>query len=81
MAHYIVSDTGLTSIANAIRTRGGTSAALAYPDGFTSAIDAIPSGGGADLSGLDVYIADYLVDPPTITTGALNTLERRIYGQ
>lgn len=38
-------------------------------------------GGGADLASLDVYIADYLVDPPTITTGALNTLERRIYGQ
>ena len=39
------------------------------------------SGGGADLASLDVYIADFLVDPPTITTGALNTLERRIYGQ
>lgn len=71
----------LTSVANAIRTKGGTSAALAFPSGFISAIAAIPSGGGADLASLDVYIADYLVDPPTITTGALNTLERRIYGQ
>jgi hypothetical protein len=37
-------------------------------------------GGGADLSALDVYIADYLGDAPTITTGALDTLNRRIYG-
>jgi hypothetical protein len=37
-------------------------------------------GGGADLSDLDVYIADYLGDAPTITTGALDTLNRRIYG-
>lgn len=38
------------------------------------------SGGGADLASLDVYIADYLGDAPTITTGALDTLSRRIYG-
>lgn len=37
-------------------------------------------GGGADLASLDVYIADYLGDAPTITTGALDTLNRRIYG-
>lgn len=36
----------LTSVANAIRTKGGTSASLAFPAGFVSAIDAIPTGGG-----------------------------------
>jgi hypothetical protein len=36
----------LTSVANAIRTKGGTSAQLAFPAGFVSAIDAIPTGGG-----------------------------------
>lgn len=36
----------LTSIANAIRTKGGTSAQLAFPSGFVSAIGDIPSGGG-----------------------------------
>ena len=41
MANYIVTDTELTSIANAIRTKGGTSASLTYPDGFISAISAI----------------------------------------
>lgn len=39
-------DSGLTSIANAIRTKGGTSASLAFPAGFVSAVQAIPSGGG-----------------------------------
>ena len=37
----------LTSIANAIRTKGGTSAQLAFPSGFVSAVEAIPTGGGA----------------------------------
>ena len=39
-------DTDLTSVANAIRTKGGTSAQLAFPGGFVSAIQAIPTGGG-----------------------------------
>lgn len=34
----------LTSVANAIRTKGGTSAQLAFPTGFVSAIDAISGG-------------------------------------
>ena len=39
-------DTDLTSVANAIRTKGGTSAQLAFPAGFVSAIEAIQTGGG-----------------------------------
>ena len=39
-------DADLTSVANAIRTKGGTSASLAFPAGFVSAIDVIPTGGG-----------------------------------
>lgn len=39
-------DADLTSVANAIRTKGGTSASLTFPQGFVSAIDAIPTGGG-----------------------------------
>lgn len=39
-------DADLTSVANAIRTKGGTSAQLAFPAGFVSAVQAIPSGGG-----------------------------------
>lgn len=40
-------DADLTSVANAIRTKGGTSASLAFPAGFVQAIGDI-SGGGAD---------------------------------
>ena len=39
-------DADLTSVANAIRTKGGTSASLAFPAGFVQAIGDIPSGGG-----------------------------------
>lgn len=39
-------DTDLTSVANAIRTKGGTSAQLAFPAGFVSAVEAIQTGGG-----------------------------------
>lgn len=46
MANYIASDTDLTSVANAIRTKGGTSASLIFPSGFVSAVQNIPSGGG-----------------------------------
>ena len=46
MADYLTTDTELTSVANAIRTKGGTSASLVYPAGFVSAIEAIPTGGG-----------------------------------
>jgi hypothetical protein len=42
---YKTTDTELTSIANAIRTKGGTSASLVYPTGFVSAINDISTGG------------------------------------
>lgn len=45
-------DADLTSVANAIRTKGGTSAQLAFPAGFVSAIQAISGGGGG---GSDSY--------------------------
>lgn len=37
-------DNNLTSVANAIRTKGGTSSQLAFPSGFVSAVNAIPTG-------------------------------------
>ena len=51
MTDYITTDTDLTSVANAIRTKGGTSAALEWPSGFSSAIAAIPSSGGITPTG------------------------------
>ena len=38
---YLTSASELTSVANAIRAKGGTSASLVYPDGFVTAIQAI----------------------------------------
>lgn len=53
-------DAGLTSVANAIRTKGGTSAALAFPADFVSAIAAIPTGGGVvEADWNDVNFWDY----------------------
>ena len=46
MNEYAVNQADLTSVADAIRTKGGTSAALAFPDGFVSAVEAIQAGGG-----------------------------------
>lgn len=50
MADYLVTDTELTSIADAIRTKGGTSAALTFPAGFVSAVNDIPTGGGGSYT-------------------------------
>jgi hypothetical protein len=43
---YLTDGDDLTSVANAIRAKGGTSASLAFPSGFVSAVQAIPTGGG-----------------------------------
>lgn len=40
-------DSDLTSVANAIRAKSGGSSQLAFPAGFVSEIQAIPSGGGS----------------------------------
>lgn len=44
MSDYIATSADLTSVANAIRTKGGTSAQLAFPEGFVSAIGDISGG-------------------------------------
>lgn len=54
MSNYIVSDTSLGSVADAIRTKGGTSAPLTYPQGFIDAIDDIQTGGSAVIQSLSV---------------------------
>ena len=42
-------DAALSAVADAIRSKGGTEAALSFPAGFVSAIDAIPTGGGGQF--------------------------------
>ena len=51
MATYKVVDAeqlnaDMTSVADSIRTKGGTTDALAWPDGYKTAIEAIQTGGG-----------------------------------
>jgi hypothetical protein len=52
-------DSGLTDIADAIREKGGTSAELAFPQGFVDAIDAIPTGETPEPAKKDVNFYDY----------------------
>lgn len=61
MAYRKVSDDSLTSIADAIRAKGGTAASLAFPEGFVSAIRAIEAGAD-DPFGSDAAF-DYAVNP------------------
>lgn len=57
MSDYIVKDTELTSVANAIRTKGGTNSQLVFPGGFVSAIGNISGGGGSsDFSTAQVTV-------------------------
>lgn len=64
-----VLDAGMTSVANAIRAKGGTTEPLAWPDGFKAAIEAISGGGGIqsangeysiteDVASLNIDISD-----------------------
>ena len=68
-------NTNLTSIANAIRSKGGTSAALAFPAGFVNAISAVEVGGKVTMEEYDITIASDLGQPtgansmPNILTG------------
>lgn len=57
MSNYIATDTDLTAVANAIRTKGGTSAALVFPGGFVDAIGAITTG-PASVTPSDVNFID-----------------------
>ena len=64
MAYKKVTDRSLTSVANAIRAKGGTSDALVFPNGFISAISAIQTGGSGDVAAPsakwdDVTFIDY----------------------
>ena len=73
MAYRKVDDTSLASVADAIRSKGGTSDALVFPDGFVTAISAIQAGGGvsepATISGIDLHNKETDI-PDTYLSGA-----------
>ena len=59
MSYRKVNDNSLASVADAIRSKGGTSDALVFPDGFVSAISAIQTGGSVSepttISGINLH--------------------------
>ena len=75
MAYRKVDEASLTAVADSIRAKGGTTGALAFPDGFVSAVQAIQAGGGGSSSTDDVTIRFvdfdgnqvYVSTPSTIT--------------
>lgn len=64
MALYLVTDLDLIAIANAIRTKGGTSAELEFPDEFVTAIDNISGGGGTPRTSSDLTVSGATVTAP-----------------
>lgn len=64
-------DSDLTTVANAIRTRGGTSESLAFPTDFASAIAAIPGGTSAGDVVMDEDGYLVLSNEASTTTGLL----------
>lgn len=63
MATVFVNDEYLTAVADAIRTKGGTSASLVFPQGFVDAIAAIETGGTQGLIFSKAHVYEF-------TTGA-----------
>ena len=60
-------DADLASVANAIRAKSGGSSQLAFPAGFVSEIQAIPSGGARTLQKLAEYMVTETVAQIDIT--------------
>ena len=63
MAYRKVNEASLTAVADSIRAKGGTTGALAFPDGFVSAVQAIQAGGGEADSSLKDVIERTTVNP------------------
>lgn len=70
MADYKVTDTELISVANAIRLKCGTSSALEWPTGFSTAIQNIPSGGTCNYFSSAFVLIERV--RPTVIVGGID---------
>ena len=70
---YLTNDIELTSVADAIRAKGGTSDPLVYPDGFVTAIGNIQTG-GRPMPGAPGDITFYDYDGTIVTSWTLAEL-------
>lgn len=75
MAEYLTNTADLTAVADAIRAKGGTSAQLAFPDGFVSAVQAIE--GAPDLQ---IVVAVSTGATVTATKGSLSVSGTSVNG-
>ena len=71
-SEYLTLSSDLTSVANAIRAKSGTSDPLVYPDGFVTAIHAIQTGSPAPGAPGDITFYDY--DGTIVTSWTLEEL-------
>lgn len=63
MSNYLVDGADLTSVADAIRAKSGGSGSLAFPAGFVSAVQAIPSGGNIQAATGEITILEDISSP------------------
>ena len=61
-------DAGMTSVADTIRAKAGTTDQLLWPDGFKAAIEAISCGGG---TGLQYDMGEFIFDADTASSANL----------
>lgn len=68
MAQYVVTDTELEAVADAIRLKGGTSADLEWTSGYIDAIRAISGGGGSTSDPAELF--DIMADCYALNSSA-----------
>lgn len=77
---YTTTSTELTTVADAIRAKGGTSAALEWPSGFAQAIFDIPSGGGAEMATVSLLSVNDFCPANIYYTDSSMTVQHTTYG-
>ena len=67
MSEYLVKDTALTAVADAIRAKTGGTDAIAFPDGFATAISEITTGIDAEVMEDVAVTLDFSEGNQTVT--------------